>query len=246
MRNERADEPTSAEATRRVTIEGLRGAVIVSCQAAPGSPLSQPSTIAALAQSAALGGARGFRVNGPADVAAVRAVSDLPIVGINKVDRDGFDVRITPTLDDALQVVRAGADIVALDATDRPRPGGETLASIIAALHESGIPVLADISTARDARAAVAAGADMVATTLAGYTPDTRHLDASGPALGLVREIRTLHVPVIVEGRIWTSEHVVRSFEAGAYAVIIGSAITAPESITRRFVEAALDSRDHG
>jgi N-acylglucosamine-6-phosphate 2-epimerase len=246
-RGRRVDDTTmGAEATRRAMVSRLQGAVIVSCQAGPGSPLDHPETIAALARSAALGGARGFRVNGAADVTAVRAVSDLPIVGINKVDRDGYDVRITPTLDDAMQVVRAGAAIVALDATDRPRPGGESLDGIIAALHEMGVPVLADISTAEEARSAVEAGADMVATTLAGYTPETQHLDRSGPALGLLREIQSLPVPVLVEGRIWTTEHVADSFRAGAYAVIIGSAITVPELITRRFVAAALDVQDLG
>ena len=245
MSSEPIDEPASA-AARRAVVDGMKGAVIVSCQAAPGSPLSQPSIIAALAQSAAAGGAGGFRVNGPADVAAVRAVSGLPIVGINKVDHDGFDVRITPTLEDAERVVRAGASIVALDGTDRPRPSGETLASVIIALHERGIPVLADISTADEARSAVAAGADMVATTLAGYTRETQHLDTSGPALALMRDVRDLPVPVIVEGRIWTPEDVMRSFEAGAYAVVIGSAITAPGAITRRFVEAAGGRRDRG
>jgi N-acylglucosamine-6-phosphate 2-epimerase len=135
--------------------------------------------------------------------------------------------------------VDAGATIVALDATDRPRPGGEKLAWTIAALHEIGIPVMADISTRSEAEAAVTAGADLVATTLAGYTPSTCDLDGSEPAFGLLREIRGLPVPVVVEGRIWTVEHVERAFEGGAFAVVIGSAITAPNLITRRFTDAA-------
>ena len=228
---------------RRALVVSLKGAVIASCQADPDSPLNQPSIIAALAQSAELGGALGFRIDGPANVAAVRAVTQLPIVGINKVDRIGFDVRITPTLGDALAVVDAGANIVALDGTQRPRPHGESFAQIVAALHEKCIPVMADISTLGEARAAVEAGADVVGTTLAGYTPYTSRIDRFGPAFGLLEEIRDLPVPVVVEGRIWTTQHVATCFEGGAYALIIGSAITAPELITRRFVVAARDAQ---
>lgn len=230
---------SSPLAGRRALVAGLKGAVIVSCQAGPESPLSNPAMIAALAQSAAMGGANGFRVDGPANVEAVRAVSTLPIFGINKVDRDGYDVRITSTTADALAVVTAGADIVALDGTGRPRPHGETLAQIISALHDMDIPVMADISTHDEARTAVDAGADMVGTTLAGYTPATNHLDKTAPAFALLEEIRELPVPVIVEGRIWTTDHVTACFAGGAYAVIIGSAITVPQFITRRFVAAA-------
>ena len=228
---------------RGALVTSLKGAVMASCQAGPGSPLNSPDTIAALAKSAELGGAQGFRVDGPSNVAAVRALSDRPILGINKVDRDGYEVRITPTLEDALEVVRSGASIVALDGTERPRPHGESLAQIIAALHDIGVPVMADISTRREAVAAVRAGADIVATTLAGYTPDTLHLDRSGPAFELLQEIRDLPVPIIVEGRIWTTLHVASCFEGGAYAVIIGSAITVPELITRRFVAAAREAQ---
>ncbi|MBG6107391.1 N-acetylmannosamine-6-phosphate 2-epimerase [Frigoribacterium sp. CG_9.8] len=230
---------TESEQIRGALVTSLHGVVVASCQAGPGSPLNQPSMIAALARSAELGGAQGFRVDGPANVAAVRAVSELPILGINKVDRDGFDVRITPTLKDALDIVAAGANIVALDGTERARPYGETLSQIISALHELGIPVMADISTRREAEAAAEAGADIVATTLAGYTPYTSDVDKFGPAFPLLEEIRELPVPVAVEGRIWTTDHVTRCFEGGAYFVIIGSAITVPELITRRFVAAA-------
>ena len=231
--------PNESARIRGALVASLRGAVISSCQAGPDSPLNTPATIAALALSTELGGVQGFRVDGPTNVAAVRAISPLPIFGINKVDRDGFDVRITSTLQDAMEVVDAGANLVALDGTDRPRPFGETLAGIITGLHARGVPVMADISTSAEARAAVEAGADMVGTTLAGYTPYTEHLDRSEPAFGLLAEIRDLPVPVIVEGRIWTTDHIAACFAGGAYALIIGSAMTVPELIARRFVAAA-------
>lgn len=220
-------------------IEAVRRSVIVSCQAGPESPLCAPYFMAALAQSAEMGGAAGFRVDGPANVAAVRAITQRPILGINKLPQPGFDVFITPTFAAARAVVDAGADMVALDGTGRPRPGGECLDEIIARIHaECGVPVMADIATVEEGAQAAALGADIVATTLAGYTPYTP--DRSGPALELARAlVARVAVPVVVEGRIWTVEEVRACFEAGAFAVVIGSAITVPQFITRRFVDAA-------
>lgn len=219
-------------------LAALEGTIIVSCQAGPESPLNEPRIIAALAASAERGGASGFRVDGPENVAAVRAMSTLPIFGINKVDIDDFDVRITPRLRDALAVIDAGADVVALDGTARPRPDGETLVDVIAGVHDRGVAVMADIATIEDARYALDAGADVVATTLAGYTADTASLDRRGPALDLVEALGAAGIPFIVEGRIWTIEHLRACLDAGAFAVIIGSAITVPEFITKRFVAA--------
>lgn len=225
---------------RELVVDGLLGTVIISCQAGPESPLNSPSMIAALAASSELGGAAGFRVDGPENIRAVRAVSSKPILGINKVHRDGSEVFITATLADALAAVEAGADVIALDGTPRHRPDAETLPHIIAELHARGIPVMADIATREDAEYAVASGADIVATTLAGYTPETAGLSSDEPAWALLAAIRDLPVPVFVEGRIWTREHAVQAFESGARSVIIGSAVTVPQFITQRFV-AALD-----
>jgi putative N-acetylmannosamine-6-phosphate epimerase len=219
-------------------IEAIRRRIIVSCQAGAESPLHAPHFIAALAKSAELGGAGGFRVDGAADVAAVRADTSLPIIGINKQPMPGFEVFITPTFASARSVVEAGADLVALDGTNRPRPGGENLREIIQRLHEEcGVPVMADIATAAEGLYALELGADMVATTLAGYTSYTAGM--RGPALEVLRDlVAATTALVLVEGRIWTVEDVRACFEAGAYAVVIGSAITVPQLITRRFVEA--------
>lgn len=224
-------------------LAALAGTIIVSCQAGPESPLNEPRIIAALAGSAERGGASGFRVDGPDNIAAVRAVSDRPIFGINKIDIDDFEVRITPRLRDALAVIDAGANVVALDGTPRVRPDGEQLVDLIAGIHERGVAVMADIATVDDARFAIDAGADIVATTLAGYTADTADLDRREPAFQLVEALGAAGIPFIVEGRIWTLEHVRACLDAGAHAIIIGSAITVPEFITKRFVT-ALD-REH-
>src|SRR5579864_3129465 len=153
-------------AVKSNAIKGIQGRIVVSCQAGPDSPLNAPHFIAALAQSAERGGAGGFRVDGPANINAVRAVTTLPILGINKITRPGFEVFITPTYADAKATVEAGASVVALDGTGRPRPGGEKLGDIIERLHtESNVPVMADVSTTDEGLQAIELGADLVATT---------------------------------------------------------------------------------
>jgi N-acylglucosamine-6-phosphate 2-epimerase len=219
-------------------IRAIRQSIVVSCQAGPESPLNAPHFIAALAQSAERGGAAGFRVDRPENVAAVRAVTTRPILGINKIPSSESEVYITPTFASARAIVEAGADIVALDGTTRARPQGELLEEIICRIHqELGVPVMADVSTVDEGVLAAALGADLVATTLAGYTPYSASTD--GPALDvLCRLVQAIRTPVIVEGHIWTTEDVRSCFDSGAYAVVIGSAITVPEFITRRFVAA--------
>jgi N-acylglucosamine-6-phosphate 2-epimerase len=219
-------------------LEAIQGRIVVSCQAGPESPLNAPHFLAALAQSAEMGGAAGFRVDRPENVAAVRAVSPLPILGINKVHVPGYEVFITPTFESARAVVEAGADLVGLDGTGRARPDGETLGEIVERLHgECGVPVMADISTVEEGLAAAELGVDLIATTLAGYTPYSEK--SSGPAFDVLEGlVAGTGVPVVVEGRIWTVEDVCTCFELGAYALVIGSAITVPQFITQRFVGA--------
>jgi N-acylglucosamine-6-phosphate 2-epimerase len=211
-------------------------ALIVSCQAGPESALRGPGPMAAMAVEAARGGAQGIRVNGPADVSAVRAAVDLPIIGIHKLgDRAG--VFITPTVDAAGEVVKAGAAVVALDGTRRVRPDGTSLAAQIAAIHERyGVPVMADVDGFAAGVAARAAGADAVATTLSGYTGGAV---PTGPDLDLVARLAAaVDCPVIAEGRLATPEDARAALDRGAYAVVVGTAITNPAAITRRFREA--------
>lgn len=208
-----------------------RGSLLVSCQAKPPNPMHGSPTMALMARAAEAGGAAGIRANGAHDVAAIRAATELPIIGIDKVgDPDG--VYITPTPAAAAGVVRAGAAMVAVDGTARPRPDGGTLRDHIAAIHaELGVPVMADVDTVVNGAAARAAGADVVASTLSGYTADTKWSEE--PDVALVAELaRSLDCPVVAEGRYWTRADVSAAFAAGAYAVIVGTAITNPMAIT--------------
>jgi N-acylglucosamine-6-phosphate 2-epimerase len=218
-------------------IDGL----IVSCQARPGSPLRGPAVMSAMAEAAVRGGARGIRANGADDVRAIRAVVAVPIIGINKTSNRGPDqVYITPTAEAAAEVARAGADVIAIDGTSRHRPGGGSLGDLIRRIHEEwGLPVMADIDTARAGAQARAAGADLVATTLSGFTVETADPRRECPDVELVAELAAkLDCPVIAEGRYATPGQMSQALSAGAAAVVIGTAITNPEAITHSFAKA--------
>ncbi|RIK36648.1 MAG: N-acetylmannosamine-6-phosphate 2-epimerase [Chloroflexi bacterium] len=224
-------------------VNQVRGGLIVSCQALPGEPLFGAEIMARMAVAAKQGGARAIRANTPVDIAAIRAAVDLPVIGLYKEEIPGYPVYITPTLEHARQVAAAGADMIAIDATARPRPEPGSLADFIAAIHaETGCPVLADISTAEEGRAAAAAGADLVSTTMSGYTPYSPQ--QAGPDLVLVRDLAAaVTIPVLAEGRYRLPAQVHQAITAGALAVVVGGAITRPQEITRWFVAALADDQ---
>jgi N-acylglucosamine-6-phosphate 2-epimerase len=217
----------------------LRGNLIVSCQAFEGEPLFGPVFMSAMAECVVLGGAGGIRANGPADIAAIRKVTDLPIIGIWKRVYEGYEPYISPTLKDVLAVVEAGADIVAVDATSRVHPGGISAEDLIKSIKDRvNVPVMADVSTVEEGLCSESAGADLVATTLSGYTPYTRVCEDTGPPYKLLEElVRRLSIPVVAEGRIWGPKQACLALKKGAYAVTVGAAISRPHMITRRFVE---------
>ncbi|MET8200797.1 N-acetylmannosamine-6-phosphate 2-epimerase [Micromonospora taraxaci] len=221
-------------------IEGLRHRLVVSCQAYPGEPMRTPDTMRRVALAAAQGGAAGIRAQGLADIASIRGAVDLPLIGLWKDGDD--DVFITPTLEHALSVARAGAHVVALDGTARPRPDGRSLGETIAAVHQlTGALVMADCSTLAEGIAAAAAGADLVGTTLAGYTAYTTK--QPGPDLDLVARLAAaVDVPVVAEGRIHTPAQAAQALRAGAWAVVVGTAITHPTTITGWFASAMAGS----
>ncbi len=230
--------------TPSTLLDRLAGGLIVSCQAPADSPVHGPRFMAAFARAAEMGGAVGVRVNGPADIRAVRRAVRLPIIGIQKLKTERYPVYITPTLASARRLVEAGADIIALDATHRPRSGGLTPEALIRAIQtELGCAVMADIDSLEEGLRAADAGADLVATTMAGYTPARPMTD--GPDLDLLAALAArVQTPVICEGRIASPADLRAAFEAGAFAVVVGTAITNPLALTQSFARAAKQTED--
>ena len=226
---------TTTTAARELA-DALRGGLIVSCQAPPGDPLRRPEHITAIARSVAAGAdVRGLRIQGLDDVAAVSVAVDLPLIGLWKDGDEG--VYITPTAAHAEAVAGAGAPIVAVDATRRPRPDGRPLRETVEAVHRCGSLFMADVSTLDEGVEAVALGADLVSTTLSGYTSYSR--PGPGPDIALIGQLAgAVDVPVCAEGRLRNPEQARAALDAGAWSVIIGGAITAPASIAAGFVEA--------
>lgn len=205
--------------------------IIVSCQAEAGSPTDNVDMIGAFAQSAVLGGAAGLRLAGAEHIAAVRARGiGLPIIGIHKSYQPGMPVLITGDRQQVRPLVAAGAQIIAFDATPRTRPS--SLNELVQEIHACGAQALADLRQLSDMDAAIGAGADALATTLSVWD-----LPEYVPDIALIEAIaRRWNGPLIAEGNFWTREDVRRAFDAGAHAVVIGSAITRPWKITEYYV----------
>ncbi len=219
-------------------IERLRGGLIVSCQAPTDSPLNDPHIISAMALTAAQQGASGVRLNGPGNIAAARARVQLPIIGIEKVVTTGSEVYITPTFAVAERIAASGADIIAIDATQRRRPNNEMLEHLLARIQkELQLPVMADVATFEEAQRATDWGANIIATTLCGYTQESHGV--SLPAFALLEKLATrIDCPIICEGGIATPEDVRRAFACGAFAVVVGTAITGITQLVQNFVRA--------
>ena len=220
----------------------FRRKLLVSCQAAEDSPLRDSATMARLARAAVEGGAAGIRANGFDDVRAIRQAVDVPLIGIWKAQMDDGEILITPAFEAARQLVEAGADLIALDCTARGERYG-ALGRLRQIKNELGVPVFADISTVDEAVRAAEAGADAVLSTLRGYTPETSHVKTFEPAF-IAELVRAVSLPVIAEGHIQTPEELRAALDAGAFAIIVGTAITRPEMITRGFVSALETWRD--
>ncbi|MBV5262114.1 N-acetylmannosamine-6-phosphate 2-epimerase [Synechococcus moorigangaii CMS01] len=220
-------------------IAQFKNRLIISCQAPADSPLHAPEIIAAIAQACVSQGAVGVRIDSPDHIRAVRAkLPNIPIIGLWKRTFPGSEVYITPRLEDALAVVAAGADIVAIDATNRPRPNGETLTDLITEIHQqTGKLVMADLDTEKNARLAAEAGADLLGTTLYGYTGETRHLTPPGFDL-LAKLVQDFDLPIICEGGIHTPEMMQQAFQLGADSVVVGTAITGIDLLAQKFCQA--------
>ena len=221
-------------------LAALRGGLVVSCQPVPGGAMDRPDIVAAFALAALDGGAVGLRIEGLANLRAVRAVTDAPVIGLIKRDLDHSPVRITPLLQDVRDLIDAGADIIACDATDRTRP--VPVADLIRAVQAAGRLAMADCATAADGRRAAALGVDVLGSTMSGYTGGPVPVL---PDLDLVAALAALHPFVIAEGRYQAPAQAAQAMAAGASAVVAGSAITRPEHVTAWFV-AAITGGTHG
>ncbi len=212
--------------------------LVVSCQAPVDSPLHDPVVIAAIAASAINRGAVGVRIDTPAHVKAVRQQINQPIIGLWKQQIPGFEVYITPRFEDAEAIANSGADIIAIDATLRERPQGLTVKQLIARIHQDlNKKVMADVDCLEAAIAAVEAGADCVGTTLFGYTQPTKHQSPPGFDL-LEKMVQQLNVPVICEGGIASPAMAKHALELGAYAVVVGTAITGIDALVQAYTQA--------
>jgi N-acylglucosamine-6-phosphate 2-epimerase len=222
---------------KKTTLSRLRNGLIVSCQPRPGSALDRANFIAALAGVAEKQGAVAVRIRGVRNIRAVCRTVKIPVLGIEKINDPASEVYITPTLESVRRVYRAGAQIIAMDATDRPRPRGQSLADIVAAARQNlDALLMADVATLRQGVEAARLGFDMIGTTLCGYTADTRN--CKGPAFNLARQlVREVDIPVILEGHVHEPDQVRRAFDAGIYAVVVGTAITDFEWLSRRFID---------
>ncbi|MBR2439349.1 MAG: N-acetylmuramic acid 6-phosphate etherase [Lentisphaeria bacterium] len=217
-------------------VSTLKGRLIVSCQALAGNALRSSEAMALMARAAMQGGAAAIRANGVDDITAIRKKVIIPIIGLNKEAASPDIPYITPTFEHARAVVEAGADIIALDATARPRPGNVSAADLIRRVkNELHVPVMADIATFQEGIMAAEAGADLISTTLSGYTADSPRLP--GPDLNLIKQLTAAtSVPVVAEGRFHTPEELALAFHCGAFAAVIGKMITNPEFITKYFI----------
>jgi putative N-acetylmannosamine-6-phosphate epimerase len=223
-------------------LDGLRGKLVVSCQPVPDGPMDRPEIVAAFALAALAGGAAGLRIEGVANVTAVRSVTDAPIIGIIKRDLEDSPVRITPYLDDVDALADAGADIIAVDATGRPRP--VALQPLIERIVFRGLIAMADCATAEEGRAAHDAGAAVLGSTMSGYTGGDIPAE---PDYELVAALRRIGGFVVAEGRYHRPEQAARARTLGADAVVVGSAITRTEHVTSWFVQAlAQEDRTNG
>jgi N-acylglucosamine-6-phosphate 2-epimerase/N-acetylmuramic acid 6-phosphate etherase len=218
-----------------------QGSLIVSCQARAENPLHGPQFMGAMALAARDGGASAIRANGPEDVRAVKAAG-LPVIGIHKVFSPDVPVYITPTIAAARALAAAGADIIALDCTPRPRHGDEPAAIIAHIRDRLGLESFADVSTLEEGIAAAAMGATYVSTTLSGYTEYTQP-KPDLPDFELIRALAAaVKTPIIAEGRFNTPELAQAAIAAGAYAVVVGTMITNPREITRGFARAVAEA----
>lgn len=223
----------------QLIMEKLKGGLVVSCQALKHEPLHSSYIMSKMAYAAYLGGAVGIRANTVEDIEAIKEVVDLPIIGIVKEEYENSPVYITPTLKEVKALVDCAVDIIAIDATHRKRPDGKSLEDFfkeVKSLYQDQL-FMADCSTYEEGMYAAEIGFDFIGTTLHGYTEYTK--GAQLPNYELIKDlVKNCGKPVIGEGGIWSPEELKKVMECGAFAAVVGTAITRPMEITKKYIEA--------
>lgn len=225
----------------KTVLDNLKGKLIVSCQALDNEPLHSPFIMSRMAVAAEEGGAEGIRANSVADIAAIKQLVSLPVIGIIKRDYPDCEVFITATMKEVDELMSVGPELIALDATARPRPGGQRLDALVAEIRAKypSVLLMADISTAEEALTAQSLGFDCVGTTLYGYTAETEGHALPENDCGFLRDVlAAVNIPVVAEGNVETPTLAARCLELGAHTVVVGGAITRPQQITARFAAA--------
>ncbi|MGL4986682.1 MAG: N-acetylmannosamine-6-phosphate 2-epimerase [Treponemataceae bacterium] len=218
-------------------LDKIKGKLIVSCQALEDEPLHSSFIMGRMARAAKEGGACAIRAQGVEDIIEIKKITSLPVVGIIKKIYSDSPIHITASKKEVEALLTTQCEMIAIDATQRNRPNGETLKDLIQLIHSHSVLVMADISTYEEAIEAEKLGVDCVSTTLSGYTPYSPQ--SAEPDLHLIKRLsQDLTIPVIGEGRLNTPEDLKRAFENGAYSCVVGGAITRPQQITKRFVNA--------
>lgn len=230
----------SSVALKKTVLQKLKGNLIVSCQALSHEPLHSSFIMGRMALAAMEGGAAGIRANTKEDIAEIQKNVSLPIIGIVKRDYADSEIYITPTMREVEELIEVGPEIIALDATDRVRPGGLTLETLVGQI-KAKYPdqmLMADCATVAEAVRAEQLGFDLIGTTMVGYTPASEGDDISADDFRILREILSrVSKSVVCEGKIDTPEKAKRALELGAHTVVVGAAITRPQLITKKFVE---------
>lgn len=224
-------------------ISKLENKIIVSVQAEGNEPLNKPDHLLAISQSVINGGAGGLRLCGTKNISFISKNIEAPIIGLTKLEPTPINwldsVYITATMEDLKSLLKTEIDFIAIDGTQRPRADSATLLGQIKLIKQEGKKIVCDVSTFEEGLNAIKLGVDLISTTLSGYTKETRYKVNEGPDFNLLAElVEEIKLPVIMEGRIWSPSDVKKAFSIGAFAVVIGTAITRPQVITRRFVAA--------
>ncbi|HAS0821827.1 TPA: N-acetylmannosamine-6-phosphate 2-epimerase [Enterobacter cloacae] len=229
----------------KTVLDTLKGKLVVSCQALENEPLHSPFIMSRMALAARQGGAAAIRANSVVDIEAIKEQVTLPVIGIIKREYPDSEVFITATMKEVDELMTVSPAIIALDATDRARPGGESLATLVTRIRTRypSVLLMADIATVDEAVTAQALGFDCVGTTLYGYTAQTAgHALPDDDCQFLKTVLAAVTVPVVAEGNVDTPERAARCLALGAHMVVVGGAITRPQQITERFM-AAIDAQ---